>query len=133
MTMFHDVHLELLVDAYSLPEAERLAYMNLCIRYLGSISRAEIMAEFKVAQAAASKDLALYRELKPDNCCIDTATKRTVILADSYTPLIRIGVHTALNLIQYGFTRSELMQSAQCYPLMKWTRSISRNASKKNR
>lgn len=75
------------------------------------------MAEFKVAQAAASKDLALYRELKPDNCCIDTATKRTVILADSYTPLIRIGVHTALNLIQYGFTRSELMQKRPMLPI----------------
>ena len=117
MTMFHDVHLELLVDAYSLSQAERLAYIDLCIRYLGSISRAEIMAEFKVAQAAASKDLALYRELKPDNCCIDTATKRTVILADSYTPLIRIGVHTALNLIQYGFTRSELMQKRPMLPI----------------
>ena len=38
------------------------------------------MAEFKVAQAAASKDLALYRELKPDNCCIDTATKELLSL-----------------------------------------------------
>lgn len=117
MTTFHDVHLELLIDAYSLPQAERLAYIDLCIRYLGSISRAEIMAEFKVAQAAASKDLALYRELKPDNSYIDITTKRTVILADSYTPLIRIGVYTALNLIQYGFTRSELMQKRPMLPI----------------
>lgn len=110
MAEFHDVHLELLVDAYSLPQAERLAYIDLCIRYLGSVSRAEIMAEFKVAQAAASKDLALYRELKPKNCSIDTTTKRTVIHHESYTPLVRMSVHTALNLIQYGFSRSELMQ-----------------------
>ncbi len=117
MATFNDVHLELLVDAFSLPQAERLAYIDLCIRYLGSISRAEIMAEFKVAQAAASKDLALYRELKPENCNIDTATKRTAILADSYTPLVRISVHTALNLIQYGFARSELMQKRPMLPI----------------
>lgn len=117
MAEFHDVHLELLVDAYSLPQAERLAYIDLCIRYLGSISRAEIMAEFKVAQAAASKDLALYRELKPKNCHIDTATKRTIILHESYTPLVRISVNTALNLMQYGFSRSELMQKHPMLPI----------------
>ena len=58
--------LELLVEAYSLPQAERLAYIDLCIRYLGSISgELKLWLEFKVAQAAASKDLALYPELKP--------------------------------------------------------------------
>jgi len=117
MTEFHDVHLELLVEAYSLPQAERLAYIDLCIRYLGSISRSEIMAEFKVAQAAASKDLALYRELKPSNCSIDTATKRTIISHGTYTPLVQISVHTALNLIQYGFSRSELMQKRPMLPI----------------
>ncbi|HGI5212758.1 TPA: WYL domain-containing protein [Providencia alcalifaciens] len=117
MDRFHDVSLALLVEAYSLPQAERLAYIDLCLRYLGRISRADIMSQFNVAQAAASKDLALYRELKPDNAQIDTATKSTVILPHTYTPLVKINVYTALNLLQYGFSRSELLKRNALLPI----------------
>lgn len=117
MMRFDNVSLELLADTYSLPQAERLTYIDLCIRYLGSVTRAEIMSEFKVAQAAASKDLALYRELKPSNSRIDTSTKKTVFLSDSYTPLVSFNVHTALNLIQFGFSRTELMRKAPMLPV----------------
>lgn len=117
MMKFDNVSLELIADAYSLPQAERLAYIDLCIRYLGSITRAEIMSEFKVAPAAASKDLALYRELKPNNSRIDTSTKKTVIVIDSYSHLVSFSVHTALNLIQFGFSRSELMRKMPMLPV----------------
>lgn len=114
---FDNVSLEVIADAYSLPQAERLAYIDLCIRYLGSITRAEIMSEFKVAQAAASKDLALYRELKPNNSRIDISTKKTVIIPEGYSNLIDFNVHTALNLIQFGFSRSELMRKMPMLPV----------------
>ncbi|EKH2095722.1 WYL domain-containing protein [Salmonella enterica] len=117
MMELNNVSFELLADTYSLPQAERLAYIDLCMRYLGSISRAEIMNEFKVAQAAASKDLALYRELKPSNSYIDTSTKKTILTPESYTPLVSFNVHTALNLIQFGFSRSELMRKSPMLPV----------------
>lgn len=109
MNEFHDVSLEVLAEATSLTQAERLAYIDLKIRYLGEIARADIMSEFKIASAAASKDLNLYRELKPHNSEIDTKSKRTILKEKSYTPLVRISAHTALNLIQHGFCRTELM------------------------
>lgn len=109
MNEYCDVSLEVLADAYSLSQAERLAYIDLKIRYLGDVARADIMSEFKIASAAASKDLNLYRELKPLNSEIDTKSKRTVLKEDTYTPLIHIEVQTALNLLQHGFCRTELM------------------------
>ncbi|MFB2887313.1 WYL domain-containing protein [Aeromonas veronii] len=109
MNEFHDVSLEVLAEATSLSQAERLAYIDLKIRYLGEIARADIMSEFKIASAAASKDLNLYRELKPHNSEIDTKSKRTILKEESYTPLVKISAHTALNLIQHGFCRGELM------------------------
>ena len=36
MTMFHDVHLELLVDAYSLPQAEHRSLYSLSWQHLQS-------------------------------------------------------------------------------------------------
>lgn len=110
MTEHTNVNFELLAETFSLPQAERLAYIDLSIRYLGDVARADIMDEFRIASAAASKDLNLYRELKPGNCQIDTKSKRTVITEDSYSPLVYMNVHTALNLIQNGFCRTELMK-----------------------
>lgn len=117
MNEFHDVNMELLADVYSLSQAERLAYIDLKIRYLGEVSRADIMSEFKIASAAASKDLSLYRTLKPQNCKIDAKSKRTVLEEGTYTPLVNITVNTALNLIQHGFCRTELMTKRPMLPV----------------
>ncbi|CAI1175216.1 WYL domain-containing protein [Serratia quinivorans] len=106
-----------LVKESSLQQAERLAYIDFKIRYLGEISRGEIIEEFKIGQAAASGDLKLYREFRENNAYRDHTTKKTVINTELYIPLVKLDVHTALNFIHHGFCRNELMEKKSMVPL----------------
>lgn len=64
----------------TLPHAqrERLAFVELRLRFLGEVRRADILERFGVQTAAATRDLALYRELAPDNIAYDGSRKRYV-------------------------------------------------------
>ncbi|WP_368907426.1 WYL domain-containing protein [Serratia marcescens] len=115
--MQSSVTFEELVEQTSLQQAERLAYIDFKIRYLGSVSRGEIIEEFKIGQAAASGDLKLYKKFREDNAYRDNATKKTVIKTESYSPLVKLDVHTALNFIHHGFCRNELMEIKSMLPL----------------
>ena len=97
--------------------AERLAFIDFQIMYLGEISRQTIMDEFNIGQAAASNDLRQYRELRPANSRLDHTTKKTVIIEESYEPLVHIDAHTALDFIQSGFCRNRLEPGRQSLPV----------------
>ncbi|HHQ4516569.1 TPA: WYL domain-containing protein [Aeromonas veronii] len=110
-------HFRILVDELSLPQAERLAFIDFKIMYLGEITRQDIINEFRIGQAAASNDLRLYRERRPENSRLDHTTKKTVIVQESYKPLVNIDAHTALDFIQNGFCRSRLHASQPSLPV----------------
>lgn len=95
----------------SLAQAERLAYIDYKLRCFGEITRNDIMNEFKIASAAASKDLASYREIAPLNSHIDYSSKKTILNVDTLEPLFTIKPRTILHFLQYGFCRNELMAS----------------------
>lgn len=107
---------EELVEKESLQQAERLAFIDFKINYLGEVSRNDIIDEFKVGQATASNDLKIYREYRPLNSYRDNATKKTILQMDSYTPLVKFDVHIALNFILHGFCRNELMFKTPSIP-----------------
>lgn len=58
------------------PQRDRLAYIDLKLRFLGEVTRGDLIARFGVQQAAASRDLALYKRLREGNLAYDTAQKR---------------------------------------------------------
>lgn len=114
--MDYSCDFEELVERVSLQQAERLAFIDFKIKYLGEVSRNDIIDEFKVGQATASNDLKIYRGFRPENTQRDNASKKTVVLLDSYIPLVKIDVHIALNFILHGFCRNELMFKAPSIP-----------------
>lgn len=70
-------------------QKDRLKHIELRLRFLGEIGRAELMQRFGIASAAASRDLALYKELAPRNIDYDGRGKRYLLGAD-FTPLFTI-------------------------------------------
>lgn len=94
----------------SLQQVERLAFIDYRVYYLGDISRQDIGDEFKITDSAASGDLKLYKELRPDNTFIDGKTKKNSLKLETYKPLIKIQPSIALDFLVNGFSRSALIK-----------------------
>jgi hypothetical protein len=76
-------------------QQERLRYVELRLRFLGVIQRPDLINRFGIQSAAASRDVALYKELAPDNMDYDRSTKRYV-LGTNFQPLFAVDVDRVL-------------------------------------
>lgn len=91
-----------LLDGFSQPQLERLAYIEFRIYFLGEIGRADLMKRFGVAPAGATRDFALYRELFPDNIVFDNASK-TYTIRESFVPAFEHVADRVLTALSQGF------------------------------
>jgi WYL domain len=107
---------ENLVENESLSQAERLAFIDFRLRYLGEIARSDLIDEFKIGQATASNDLKRYKVLRPENTDRNNTSRTTIAMDSSFSPLIGLSVHTALNFILHGFCRNELLTRPSYLP-----------------
>jgi hypothetical protein len=66
-----------LAEAFDVSQAqrERLAFLELRAFFTGELRRSDIEARFGVKPAAASRDLAFYREIAPDNLDYDPGSR----------------------------------------------------------
>lgn len=93
--------------------ADRLAYIDFKLRYTGIIKRSDIGDMFNIGSAAASKAIAEYSELRPNNLQYNTKTKLNTIVRKSYTPLLNIDAGTALGMLANGFNKNKLYSEAK--------------------
>lgn len=63
------------LEGISQAQKERLFHIDSKLRFLGSVSRADLANRFGLKAAAATTDLSLYKELAPDNLKYDTKAK----------------------------------------------------------
>jgi len=77
-------------------QKDRLKHVELRLRFLGEIQRPALMQRFGIASAAASRDLALYKDLAPNNIVYDDKTKR-YLLGTSFEPLFPIPADQVLS------------------------------------
>lgn len=82
-------------NAVSQTQRERLAYIELRAFFVGEVRRPDIESRFGIKPAAASRDLAAYKELAPDNLEYDT-------LARCYRPTPKFVPH-------FGFSPERIM------------------------
>ncbi len=73
------------------PQRDRLAFVELRLRFLGEIRRQDLVSRFGIQSAAATRDLALYKDLAPSNIDYDPKGKAYVLGAEfqavfDYTP-----------------------------------------------
>lgn len=56
-------------------QRERLFHVEFCALFLGEVRRAQLMQRFGIAEAAATRDIALYRGMAPENLSFDARHK----------------------------------------------------------
>ena len=83
-------------------QRERLAYVDFRLFFLGKVSRADISGRFGVAPAVATRDIARYRALAPDNIRFDGSTK-VYRATDDFRPLFEHSLDRALTALSKGF------------------------------
>jgi hypothetical protein len=82
-------------------QSERLSYIDFCANFLGTIGRIDIVKRFKISDAAASKDLAAYIDIAPNNLKYDFKT-RTHRITRKFKPLFNFDVSQVLKGLSTG-------------------------------
>nr|WP_223247233.1 hypothetical protein [Sulfuriferula sp. AH1] len=64
------------------PQRDRLAFVELRVRFIGDIRRQDRVWRFGIQSAAVTRDLALYKKLAPGNIDYDSKGKSYVLGPD---------------------------------------------------
>jgi predicted DNA-binding transcriptional regulator YafY len=83
-------------------QQERLSHIDFRLRFLGTIGRQDLVSRFGIKEAAATRDLTLYKELVAGNLEYDTKAK-LYIRGESFRPLFEYSSHQALTALAHGF------------------------------
>jgi len=78
------------------PQRDRLKHIELRLRFLGEVRRADLMVRFGIQSAASSRDLAHYKELAPFNAEFDQRSK-LYVLGQGFAPMFETQPEQALS------------------------------------
>lgn len=90
-----------LID-HSQAQQERLAYIELNLWFLGEVRRQALVRRFQIKSASATRDLALYMALAPDNLSYDASAKAYHI-SPGFRPLYSFNPDRVLTWLSQGF------------------------------
>jgi len=101
-------------------QRDRLAFVELRVRFIGEIRRQDLVSRFGIQSAAATRDLAVYKDLAPGNIDYDAKGKSYVLGAD-FQPVFEFPPERVLSWLTQGFGDGEPMR------LKAWVASESRS------
>lgn len=90
------------LEELSRPQRERLAHIDFSLYFLGELRRLELADKFETGPSGATRDIALYRELAPNNCELDQTEKAYRPLA-TFKPLFQHSPRRVLTALSQGF------------------------------
>jgi hypothetical protein len=90
------------LDELTQTQRERLAYVDFCLYFHGGISRGDLERRFGISVAAASRDLACYREVAPDNMIYD-GSEKIYRVAKVFRPIHPFSIDRVLSWLRQGF------------------------------
>lgn len=90
------------VESLSFAQRERLAYIDFRLYFIGEIGRPDLTGRFGLAPAGATRDLALYREIAPNNIEFDGSSKVYRIGKD-FAPIFEHAPQRVLSSLALGF------------------------------
>lgn len=90
------------LESLSYAQRERLAFIDFSLNYFGQITRADLIAKFQTGLAAATRDLASYKELAPNNLVLVHQSK-TYHCTGQFIPLFEHNADVALSTLSRGF------------------------------
>ncbi|HOX59791.1 MAG TPA: WYL domain-containing protein [Verrucomicrobiota bacterium] len=88
------------------PQRDRLAFVELRVRFIGEIRRQDLVSRFGIQSAAATRDLALYKDLAPGNIDYDSKGK-SYVLGTGFQPLFDFPPERVLSWLTQGFGDGE--------------------------
>lgn len=83
-------------------QKERLSHIDFRTYFLGELGRSDLVARFGIGEAAATRDITLYRELAPVNLDYDTRLK-SYVKSESFKPLFEYSPAQVLAALSQGF------------------------------
>lgn len=83
-------------------QRERLSHIDFKAFFLGEVGRNDLVGRFGIKEAAATRDISLYRELAPKNLEYDTKGKAYVI-KPSFRPMFEYSPSQVLAALLHGF------------------------------
>lgn len=91
------------------PQRDRLAFVELRLRFIGEIRRQDLVMRFGIQSAAATRDLALYAELAPGNITYDSKGK-SYVLGSEFRQVFNFQPERVLSWLTQGFGDGEPMR-----------------------
>lgn len=89
------------VSALSRGQQERLSYIDFRLYFLGELRRTDVIERFGIAPAGATRDIAQYRELVPDNLYLDNT--KVYRPSSTFHPLFDHAPQRVLTALTQGF------------------------------
>lgn len=83
-------------------QRERLAFIEFRLWFLGVVRRHDLMDRFGIAPAVATRDLAAYRELAPENIDFD-GSRKVYVPTSEFSPLFEHEPNRVLSALSRGF------------------------------
>jgi len=83
-------------------QKERLSHIDFRVYFLGEIGRSDLVSRFGIGEAAATRDITLYRELASKNLEYDTKA-RSYVITEAFKPLFDYSPAQVLAALSQGF------------------------------
>ena len=103
------------VESLSHAQRERLAYIDFRLYFFGEIGRPDLIERFGVAPAGATRDLALYREIAPQNIEFDGSNK-IYRIGKTFSPIFEHATQRVLSALALGFGDGVNVESQPLLP-----------------
>jgi predicted DNA-binding transcriptional regulator YafY len=81
---------------------DRLEYLEFMLRFRGWVSRSDLTDRFGLGEAAATRDIRLYREFSPDNLRLNQSSKKYEFVEEGFRPVFDLPVQSALSKLRKG-------------------------------
>ena len=79
---------------------DRLEYLEFMLRFRGWISRLDLTLRFGIGEAAATRDIRLYKELAEQNLRLNQSSKKYEIREKTFDPVFKLLISSALSKLR---------------------------------
>lgn len=96
-------------------QRDRLAFIELRLRFLGEIRRQDLVTRFGIQAAAATRDIGQYKDIAPRNLDYDTKGK-VYVRSDWFRPVFEFAPERVLTWLSHGFGDGEPLRFKALVP-----------------
>jgi hypothetical protein len=98
----HQNRQRLALESLSRVQRERLSFIDFKLYFLGELRRADLVERFETGPAGATRDIAQYKDIAPENLELDN-TAKVYRPTPEFTPLFEHSPQRVLTALSQGF------------------------------